>query len=122
MIIGAIILDLSKRFMFYFHYRQTKANMNLELLYSDTDSFICAIKTDDVYADLQKMNDGFDFSNYPNDNFLFSKVNKKVVLKFKDKAAKKIIEEFLAGLLAEICRLVLKKKHLLVSPESFLGF
>ena len=89
MIIGAIILDLSKRFMFYFHYRQTKANMNLELLYSDTDSFICAIKTDDVFADLQKMNDGFDFSNYPNDNFLFSKVNKKVVLKFKDKAAKK---------------------------------
>ena len=122
MIIGASILDLSKRFMFYFHYWQAKANINLKLLYSDTDSFICAIKTNDVYADLQKMNDGFDFSNYPNNHFLFSKVNKKVVLKIKDKAAKKIIEEFIAGLLAEICRLVLKKKHLPVSPESFLGF
>ena len=51
---GAIILDLSKRFMFYFHYRQMKANLNLKLLYSDTDSFIYAIKTEDVYADLQK--------------------------------------------------------------------
>ena len=28
MIIGASILDLSKRFMFYFHYQQMKANMN----------------------------------------------------------------------------------------------
>ena len=34
--------------MFYFHYRQMKANMNLELLYSDTYSFIYSIKTEDV--------------------------------------------------------------------------
>ena len=40
MIIGASILDLTKKFMFHFHYQQMKANMNLELLYSDTDSFI----------------------------------------------------------------------------------
>ena len=37
MIIGASILDLSERFMFYYHYQQMKANMNLELLYSDRD-------------------------------------------------------------------------------------
>ena len=96
MIIGASILDLSKRFMFYFHYRQMKASMNLELLYSDTDSFIYAIKTEDVYADLQKLTDIFDFSNYPSDHFLFSNANKKVVLKFKDEAAGKIIAEFIA--------------------------
>ena len=96
MIIGASILDLSKRFMFYFHYRQMKASMNLELLYSDTDLFIYAIKTKDVYADLQKLTDSYDFSNYPSDHFLFSNVNKKVVLKFKDEAAGKIIAEFIA--------------------------
>ena len=96
MIIGASILDLSKRFMFYFHYQQMKANMNLELLYSDTDSFIYANKTEGVYADLQKLSDSFDFSNYPSDHFLFSNVNKKVVLKFQDEAAGKIIEEFIA--------------------------
>ena len=96
MIIGTSILDLSKRFIFYFHYQQMKANMNLELLYSDTDSFIYAIKTQDLYADLQKLSDSFNFSNNPSDHFLFSKVNKKVVLKFKDEAAGKIIEEFIA--------------------------
>ena len=73
-----------------------KASMNLELLYSDTDSFIYAIETEDVYADLQKLTDSFDFSNYPSDHFLFSNVNKKVVLKFKDEAAGKIIAEFIA--------------------------
>ena len=57
MIIGASILDLSKRFMFYLHCQQMKANMNLELLYSDTDSFISLIKTEDVYVDLQKLSD-----------------------------------------------------------------
>ena len=89
MIIGASILDLSLRFMFYFRYRQMKAGMNLELLYSDTDLFIYAIKIEDVYIDLQKLTDSFDFSNYPSDHFLFSNVNKKVVLKFKDEAADK---------------------------------
>ena len=73
-----------------------KANMNLELLYSDTELFIYAIKTEDVYADLQKLSDSFDFSKYPSDHFLFSSWIKKVVLKFKDEAAGKIIEEFIA--------------------------
>ena len=68
-----------------------KASMNLELLYSDTNSFIYAIKTEDVYVDLQKLTDSFDFSNYPNDHFLFSNVNKRVVFKFKDETAGKNI-------------------------------
>ena len=73
-----------------------KASMNLELLYSDTDSFIHAIKTEDVYVDLQKLTNSFDFSNYPSDHFLFSNVNKRVVFKFKDEAAGKNIAEFIA--------------------------
>ena len=51
MTVGATILDLAKRFMFQFHYQKMKLNFNLEILYSDTDSFIYAIKTDDVYRD-----------------------------------------------------------------------
>ena len=43
-IVGAAILDLTKRFKFQFHNHKTKSNLNLEVLYSDTDSFISAIK------------------------------------------------------------------------------
>ena len=63
MIVGATILDLAKRFMIEFHYQKMKPNLNLELLYSDTDSFLYAIKTDDVYRDLEKIKADFDFSN-----------------------------------------------------------
>ena len=73
-----------------------KAEMNLRLLYLDIDFFVYAIKIEDVYADLQKMNDSFEFSNYPNNHSLFRNTNKKVFLKFKDEAAAKIIKEFIA--------------------------
>ena len=49
-IVGATILDLAKCFMFQFQ----EADLNLELLYNDTDSFIYAIKNDDVYRDSEK--------------------------------------------------------------------
>ena len=81
MIVVATILDLAKRFMFQFHYQKKKPNLNLELLYSDTDSFIYTIKTDDVYRGLEKIKTVFDFSNYDEDHFLFEDTNKKVVLK-----------------------------------------
>ena len=73
-----------------------KPNLNLELLYSDTDSFIYAIKTDDIYRDLEKIKAGFDFSIYDEDHFLFEDINKKVVLKFKDETGGKPIREFIA--------------------------
>ena len=38
-IVGAVILDIAKKYMFETHYVQMKPNFNLELLYSDTDSF-----------------------------------------------------------------------------------
>ena len=96
MIVGATILDLAKRFMFQFHYQKMKPKPNLELLYSDTDSFIYAIKTDDIYRDLEKIIADFDFSNYDEDHFLFEDTNKKVVLKFKDETGAKPIREFIA--------------------------
>ena len=69
-----------------------KANMNLELLYSDTDLFFYAIKTKDVYSELQELSDSFDFSNYQSDHILFGNVHKKVVLKFNDEAVEKSLK------------------------------
>ena len=44
MIVGATILELAKRFIFQSHYQKLKPNLKLEFLYSDTSSFIYAIK------------------------------------------------------------------------------
>ena len=73
---GAAILDPARAFMFNFHYTQVKPNLNLELLYSDTeDSFISVVKTNDVYEVLKEMSEHFDFSNFPKTSTLYSNSN-----------------------------------------------
>ncbi len=96
-IVGAVILDLSKKFMFDFHYMKMKACLNLELLYGDTDSFIYKIESEDLYEELAKnkyLKSHFDFSNYSADHPLYSQENQRVVLKFKDEMKGKIVSEF----------------------------
>ena len=97
LIIGATILDLSKMFMFRFHYKIMKENFACKLLYSDTDSLTYAIMTEDLYADLKNnptLSKEFDFSNYPKESSLYNPTNKKKVLKFKDELAGSIMTEF----------------------------
>lgn len=83
---GFTILDISKLFMYQFHYeyiRKKYADRAL-LLFTDTDSLTYDIKTEDVYADFEKDSQLFDFSGYPIDHPLFSITNKKVMGKMKD--------------------------------------
>ena len=62
MVIGATVLDIAKRSCFNlkknenekWKQRKMKTNLNLEILYSNMDSFNYAIKTDDVYQFLEK--------------------------------------------------------------------
>ncbi len=98
-IVGAVVLELSKLHMFKFHYMVMKQSFNCRLLYSDTDSLLYRIQTEDLYADLaakRDLHDKFDFSNYPRDHTLFNEAHKKVVLKFKDEFAGKPIHEYCA--------------------------
>ena len=53
------------------------------------------IKTDDVYEDMNKIKKELDTSDYPQDHFLFSNDNKKVIGKFKDEENGKVIEEII---------------------------
>ena len=67
--VGFSILYLSKLLMYKFHYNyiKTKYKNCAKLLFTDTDSLVYEIKTNDVYEDLYGDKNSFDFSDYPKD-------------------------------------------------------
>ena len=69
--VGGGILDLSKIHMFKFFYDYVKKKWEkVQVLYSDTDSLILEIETDDFFADTGKdVEKWFDTSKYPKDHF-----------------------------------------------------
>ena len=97
---GAIILDLAKKTMYNFHYKimKEKYKNSASLLYTDTDSLIYHVYTDDIYNDIKSLGTYFDMSDYPVDHPHFGKFfdssNKKVLGKFKDEYAGKVITHF----------------------------
>ena len=84
--VGMSVLDLSKHLMYDFYYNHLKKNYDdkIRLLYTDTDSLIVHVQTEDIYADMQANISDYDTSNYPADHPLFSNTNKKVIGKYKD--------------------------------------
>ena len=99
--LGMPILDISKILMykFWYDYINTKYGNNAKLCYTDTDSFIIYIKTEDFFEDISNDVVGrFDTSNYDkNDKRPLSKgKNKKVTDLFKDELGGKIMIEFVA--------------------------
>ena len=85
------ILDLSKTLMYAFHYDYIKQKYGdlAKLIFTDTDSLMYEIHTEDFYKDISlDMLEKFDTSNFPKDSSsgITTDANKKVVGKFKDKA------------------------------------
>ena len=66
----------------------------IELLFTDTDSFILLIETKDVYEDMLLFKELYDNSDYPKDSKFYHDANKKVVGKMKDECAGKIMVEY----------------------------
>jgi hypothetical protein len=83
---GFAVLELSKLFVFQYHYDfiLPKYGKNAKLLFTDTDSLCYHITCDDLYKDIEDHMDLHDTSNYPEGHRLQSMTNKRVVLKFKD--------------------------------------
>ena len=77
-----------------FHYNFIKKNFNAELWFTDTDSLVYAIKSENVCEEFFEWKDFFDFSNYSNDSKFFNETNKKVIGKMKDEFAGVIVGEF----------------------------
>ena len=97
--VGQAILDLSKTLMFDFHYNyiRKKYGNKAELLFTDTDSLMFQIYTDDFYKDIKPdILTKFDTSDYPpkHKSGIPTGVNKKVIGMFKDEVAGKQITRF----------------------------
>ena len=104
--LGMCMLDLSKTLMFDFHYQYIKPKYGdkAKLLFTDTDSFLYEIQTEDFYKDISgDVKDKFDTSDYPegHPSEIPTGINKKVLGMFKDEAAGKNIKEFV-GLRAKL--------------------
>ena len=84
---------------FWYDYIKPKYQEKARLCYTDTDSFIINIETEDFYEDItQDINKWFDTSNYDKNDKrpLPIGINKKVIRKFKDELEGKIMIEFWA--------------------------
>ena len=94
--LGMCVLDYSKLVMYKFYYDTIEKYFpNNEILYSDTDSMVINIYTEDFYSDLEKIKDYLDTSNYSKDHSLYSNKNKKVIDKFKDELGGNIMTKFI---------------------------
>lgn len=94
--VGFAILDVSKTLMYDFHYEyiKHKYGAKAQLCFTDTDSLLYDIQTEDVYTDMAGDSDLYDTSNYPDGHALHSTTNKKVIGKMKDEMGGSPIEEF----------------------------
>ena len=104
--LGMSILDLSKTLMYDFHYNYViaKYGNKAKLLFTDTDSFLYEIQTEDFYKDISgDVKDRFDTSEYPegHPSGIPTGINKKVLGMYKDEAKGKNIKEFV-GLRAKL--------------------
>ena len=95
------ILDISKTLMykFWYDYFKPKYGDKAKLCYTDTDSFIIHIITEDFFEDISNdVEKWFDTSNYDKNDKRPLPIgkNKKVPGLFKDELGGKIITEFVA--------------------------
>ena len=92
--VGFSILDLSKLLMYEFRYIYIESKFDAKLLFTDTDSLVYEIKTEDIYEDFYEEKNLFDFSDYPLNSKFSDSVNEKVIGKMKDEFRGRIISEF----------------------------
>ncbi|XP_021958954.1 uncharacterized protein LOC110854831 [Folsomia candida] len=98
--VGISILEISKCFMYEFHYDYTKEKYGdkARVLYGDTDSLVYHVETQDLYQDMVENKERFDLSDYAGmHSHLNNQENKKRLGKMKDEMPKSVIFRFAAS-------------------------
>lgn len=92
------ILELSKARMYSFIYESLFARLTcpVEICYSDTDSVLTSLQTNDIVEQINKIRDELDLSCYPPDHPLYDPEHKGVMGYFKDEYPVTPIQEVVA--------------------------
>lgn len=102
--IGFTVLEYSKQHLYQFHYdvMKNKYGNNAELCYTDTDSLLYLIYTDDFYHDMHDDLSKFDTSNFEiNNPYHIPQLNAKIPGLWKHEVGGDLIIEF-TGLRAKL--------------------
>ena len=98
MYVGFSVLDISKTCLYKFHYDVMPTLVGEEqfnLLYTDTDSLVCTIQTDDIYQRVKDNIKHFDTSYFPDlSPYDMPQVNKEIVGLMKDECSGEPTTEF----------------------------
>lgn len=96
MFVGFSILDLSKTIIydFYYNYLKRKYPNKVSLLYTDTDSLILEVFTQNFYDDMKQEISRFDTSNYKKSKLHGMPITKSIVGKMKDEYCGVAISNF----------------------------
>ena len=84
--VGFAILELSKLFMYksYVKFKRHFGSKNIQLCFSDTDSFLFKVKCDNLIDKLHSMKEMFDFSKYDKTHPLYDNSRANHLFYFKD--------------------------------------
>lgn len=94
--LGFCILELSKivLYKFYYNYLKNKYQDKISMLYTDTDSLVVHVETDNFYQDIRENLNKFDTSNYELNNIHNITPNKSIIGNMKDEYGGKLIKSF----------------------------
>ena len=80
-------------YKFHYNYSKNKYGVNSGLLFTDTDSSMYEIKTEDVYEDFSEYAEIFDFGNFSS-KLKYDHSSKLIVGEMKDEISGAAIKEF----------------------------